>query len=822
MLRNSSIKIKLLTTIISIIMAIIVVIEITSIYNMKEEADVIIGDMKESVYKAKAQEVENYISLAYKVVENFYNETSKEKVKKNVEEKLKNQTNYLFSIISDYYNKHKDELPQEEMFIRIKDIISSASYDKNGYFFGYNPQGVCLILPPKPQLEGKNLMHIKDTNGVEVIKEVVNAGLSGEGFVTYLWAKPGFDTPQTKVSYVKMFKPLNLILGTGSYVDDISEQAKKEAIKEISHMRYGKGNYFWINDSNYKIIGHGTNQSLVGKSVKDVKDKKGKYLFQEAVRIASAKKEGGSLRYFWSMPGKDGDFEKISFVKKFEPWDFIIGTGVYLEDLENEVARMEKKANEKVVDSIISSVILSLAIIILTIILILFMMNKIIIKPLNSFQDGLLGFFKYLNKESQDVKELEIVSKDEIGEMSSVINENIKKSKSIIEEDNKLIEDVKNVVNRVSDGFLDKRIDSSTNNESLEELKSLLNDMLNNIQKLVGNNINALSEVLEKYANRDFTPKLDDKTSGEIGKDIINMNRMITKILLGNQNDGVSLQSKSTELTSNVQVLNENATSQAASLEETAASIEEITGNIKQTSEKALEMSNISSETKSSALKGKDLASQTASSMDEINETVININEAISVIDQIAFQTNILSLNAAVEAATAGEAGKGFAVVAAEVRNLASRSAEAAKEIKDLVENATIKANEGKDISTSMIEGFTELESKINHTNDLISDVTNAAREQNSGMTQISDAVNQLDKFTQENASVAERTNSIAQETNQIAIKIVNNVNENEFDGKGSLVSQNTKAQRTTNTIPKVNPTNFSSNIKTNDEWESF
>jgi methyl-accepting chemotaxis protein len=411
-------------------------------------------------------------------------------------------------------------------------------------------------------------------------------------------------------------------------------------------------------------------------------------------------------------------------------------------------------------------------------------MNNIIVKPLNRFQNGLLHFFKYVNKEESDIKPLDINSNDEIGTMSLLVNENIEKTKSIIEQDNILINDVKNIVHHVAKGFLDKRIVSSTNNESLEELKSLLNDMLDNIQALVGVNINSLSEVLEQYANRNFTKKIDAKNSGKIGIDIINMNRMITKILQSNYEDGISLQERSNQLTSNVKILNENATSQAASLEETAASIEEITGNIRQTSEKAQEMFQISEQTQKSAHVGKDLATKTVNSMDEINETVIAINEAISVIDQIAFQTNILSLNAAVEAATAGESGKGFAVVAQEVRNLASRSAEAAKEIKDLVELATQKADEGKKISTSMIEGFNQLEEKIVSTSHLIDDVTNAAKEQNTGMIQISDAVNQLDKFTQENASIADKTNEIAKETNEIANDIVANVNENNFDGK--------------------------------------
>jgi methyl-accepting chemotaxis protein len=340
------------------------------------------------------------------------------------------------------------------------------------------------------------------------------------------------------------------------------------------------------------------------------------------------------------------------------------------------------------------------------------------------------------------------------------------------------------IVKEVNKGNMVNRIEGTTSNKSVELLKNLLNDMLNNLESLVGKDLTKLTEVLSKYSQRDFTATLDPKISGEIGNKIIEMNSMITDILQTNQKDGISLQSSADELTKNVNTLSNNATSQAASLEETAASIDEITSNIEQTSQKAQEMSNISNDTKSSANDGQRLATDTVKAMDDINNTVININDAISVIDQIAFQTNILSLNAAVEAATAGEAGKGFAVVAQEVRNLASRSAEAAKEIKELVESATEKTNTGKKISAEMIEGFSSLEEKILATNKLIDDVTNAAKEQSIGMMQVSDAVNQLDRFTQENASVAERANTIAKETNSIAVDVVKNVNKNNFEGK--------------------------------------
>jgi methyl-accepting chemotaxis protein len=185
--------------------------------------------------------------------------------------------------------------------------------------------------------------------------------------------------------------------------------------------------------------------------------------------------------------------------------------------------------------------------------------------------------------------------------------------------------------------------------------------------------------------------------------------------------------------------------------------------------------------TKSNNL-GKELAYETSKSMEDINVQVNAITDAISIIDQIAFQTNILSLNAAVEAATAGEAGKGFAVVAAEVRNLASRSAEAANEIKSIVENATKKAQDGKAITNRMIDGYNELNESILATTKLIHDVTNASKEQESAIGQITTTINSLDHSTQQNASLATTISDMAAKTSDLAIHLKDIINQTSFD----------------------------------------
>ena len=576
---------------------------------------------------------------------------------------------------------------------------------------------------------------------------------------------------------------VNAIKGIAQDSSFSSEEEKQKVAKEvIKNMLYGQDGYFWINDSNHVVVMHSIKPELAGKNMYETKDPNGVMIYQEIVKAANAKQEGGLVKYGWTKPGVEGVQPKFSYVIRYAPWDWIVGTGAYVNNVQTEVDAMKSEAKAEINSIVVKTLMISISIAFIISFIFIFISNKVIITPILKFQNGLLEFFRFINKEVKEANPIEVNTNDEIGKMSLVVNENILKTKKLLEQDANLIENFKEIVHSVNKGFLDKRVTQNSESESLNELKNLINDMLKNLQSLIGTNINDLSKVLESYASYDFTKQLDSTTCGKIGNEIMELNAMITKMLNQNNNDGVILENSSEELSTNVEIISRNATSQAASLEETAASIEEITSNIQHTNNKAQEMLRISFDTKKSAQLGKDLASKTVISMDEINEQVNAINEAIIMIDQIAFQTNILSLNAAVEAATAGEAGRGFAVVAQEVRNLASRSAEVAREIKILVENATVKANEGKSISTSMIEGFGELENKINLTNTLIDDVTNAAKEQTIGMTQIAEAVNQLDKFTQQNANIADKANEIARKTNNISQDVVNVVRKYKFN----------------------------------------
>ncbi|MFY9108144.1 methyl-accepting chemotaxis protein [Aliarcobacter butzleri] len=454
---------------------------------------------------------------------------------------------------------------------------------------------------------------------------------------------------------------------------------------------------------------------------------------------------------------------------------------------------------------------------------------KILNKNLLVIRDGILSFFSYLNRESLKAELINLDSKDEFGQMAKVVNENIVKTQKGIEEDRKLIDETIAVLGEFEQGDLCQRLNLSVSNPALMQLKEVLNNMASNLE----NNIDNVLKVLEQYSNYNYLNKIDQKGLKEhllkLASGVNNLGDSITQMLIDNKTNGLTLGKSSSELLLNVDKLNLSSNEAAASLEETAAALEEITSNVRNNTQNIAQMAKLSSEVTKLANDGENFANQTTVAMDEINNQVNLVNEAISIIDNIAFQTNILSLNAAVEAATAGEAGKGFAVVAQEVRNLASRSAEAAQDIKTIVENATIKANQGKSIATNMIGGYKELNHSISQTINLINDIQNASKEQLSGIEQINDAVTQLDRQTQQNASIATQTQDIAIVADEIAKLVVSDVDAKEFVGKDKVKGKDINKNKELNNNQKEKSLDSpfitkksSKRSEQSDEWENF
>ena len=442
-----------------------------------------------------------------------------------------------------------------------------------------------------------------------------------------------------------------------------------------------------------------------------------------------------------------------------------------------------KKVNEEI-NYLSTKVILIITVLILSLVVIFyiaFKTNKLLQNAIDSIYLGMNKFIRYLNKEINELEYIDYDSKDELGNLARMMNKSIDKIGKDLEKDLLCVGEVALTLDKLERGFYSYRVKSVAANPQIRTLAKTINKMLDRQENVIAE----ILKVLNQYINYNYLNKIEiEKIDGDSKKMIDGINSLgkaITAMLIENKKNAIILEEGANSLLKNVDDLNIASTDAASRLEETAAAIDEITGNIKSSTENINSISVYANELSNSANVGENLASKTVVSMEEINNQVNAVNEAISIIDKIAFQTNILSLNAAVEAATAGEAGRGFAVVAQEVRNLASRSADAAKEIKKIVETAKNKADEGKNIANDMISGYIKLNSDIQKSMQLIIDVQMSSKEQLMGIEQINDAVNNLDQQTQNNANIANMTHQIAQNTLEIAQEVVSSTNTKKF-----------------------------------------
>lgn len=402
---------------------------------------------------------------------------------------------------------------------------------------------------------------------------------------------------------------------------------------------------------------------------------------------------------------------------------------------------------------------------IVLVLLILMAIASQIKHSLSTTQNGLISFFSFLNGKSQSADLIGELGKDEFGQMAVVIDTNINELQAKVQEQRQALDDFKVICNRAGNGFLYDRIEANYSDESLRELSVTINTLLDRMEGTFG----VLLNILSSYAKGDYSASVEhiERYNGSFAS-VVNalgsLSVSSSEIFAIIDRFSKEFKTDATSLAKLGEEISTSANEQASSLEETAAALEELTSNVSANAAKADEMANVAKESLTAAHNGNDAANASFKAMNEIFEATEAINEAVSIIDNIAFQTNILSLNAAVEAARAGDAGKGFAVVAQEVRNLANRSADAAKQIQGLAKDAQEKSQGGLRTSKGMMESFTLISDTIDKTEVMVRDVANASREQLAGISQINDAVAQLDQMTQQNAKGANNIASIGGE----------------------------------------------------------
>lgn len=543
------------------------------------------------------------------------------------------------------------------------------------------------------------------------------------------------------------------------------EEAQSRALAVLAELRYEGDNYFWVTDDTPVILMHGVNPALDGRNASEIADPNGVLLFNEMV---AGTRDGtqSTVTYQWAAPNAapgDPPIDKLSVVQPFTPWGWIVGTGAYLTNVEQAQAMVNRQMLQTL--GVIAAVLLVGAA------LIAFSVT-LPIRRLTARMSGL----------SEGDTETDVPygnDKTVFGDISRAVEifrlGLIEREEMRVQEARRMDEDkerVKQDVEKERKAEAEKSAAEFARQQEQAEAKALQQAETEKRQRALAEERDARAAELNTVITA-LGVGLLDLSKGNLSQQIETPFPAEYEKLREHFNDAVqslddaigavmqsseSIRSETTEISSSAENLSKRTETQAATLEETAAALEELTSSVRSASEGADMASNMSSEAKKNAEEGGGIALKAVDAMEGIKTSSDEISKITKVIEDIAFQTNLLALNAGVEAARAGEAGRGFAVVATEVRGLAQRSSEAAREITDLISNSSRKVELGVDLVSKTGNALTSIQTSVTEISTRISTIAVSAREQADGIKEINIAVSELDEVTQQNAAMFEET----------------------------------------------------------------
>jgi methyl-accepting chemotaxis protein len=504
------------------------------------------------------------------------------------------------------------------------------------------------------------------------------------------------------------------------------EAAQAEAFKVLSKVKFEPAGYLFGYD--YDVIQRfHPKPDNIGKNMSAQVDQNGTYFSKDMV--AKGRAGGGRTIYYWSKPGQPDDklFEKGSYSAAFEPWQLVVSSGVYLDDLQAQI-------NDAIWKALIACAIIAVA--------------------------GVAAAFYFIrgiSKPLQDVHQaLEAVAVENVA--VSIPHADMNNEVGMMAKATKSLQQKVKERHAMSEREAAQQMALDGERENSQRLQREETVAQNHVVSTVG-------QALELIARGDLTVRCADlgqkyaALRDNFNDALAHLEAAMAKVSAKGGDIAVSKE----EIRRASNDLLQRTERQAASLEETSAALDELTVAVRQTAEGAHEASKRVEAVSGEASRSDAVVSEAIEAMSGIEKSSAEIGKIIGVIDDIAFQTNLLALNAGVEAARAGESGKGFAVVAQEVRELAQRSAAAAKEIKDQIARSSGQVDQGVRLVGEAGEALKRISDQIKAANEIVAKIAHSASEQDTTLRSISSSMNQLDAATQQNAAMAEETTASAE-----------------------------------------------------------
>ena len=477
--------------------------------------------------------------------------------------------------------------------------------------------------------------------------------------------------------------------------------AQRLAKAAVAQLRYGNGDYFWINDLTPTMVMHPIKPELNGKDLSDYKDPNGLLLFKAMVDVARSQ-GGGVVAYQWPKPGSTAPQDKLSYVKAFAPWGWVIGSGIYVDSVLADARQVWLRIGTLVA---------------LTLLVGLYAFRSFYV----AMRDGL---------------QAAIAAADAVG--AGRLDHQIVVGTGRNEEQRLL-----QALHGMQSSLLDRQQDDRARQAAADTE-----------QQAARQTAEAIHHAVDGAMQGDFSQRIAMHDKAEFHAELCGkFNQLIDTVsttFAEVRAAASQLSAASDQVSQTSQSLAHSASQQAAGVEQTTASLHEISASVQQNADSATVTDGIASQAASAAMEGGQAVSQTVAAMK-------SIATKISIIDDIAYQTNLLALNAAIEAARAGAHGKGFAVVAAEVRKLAERSQTAAREIGQLAGNSVQLAEKAGRLLERMLPS-------IHKTSELVQEIAAASGEQSDGVGQITGAMNHLNSSTQQTAAASEELSATAEQ----------------------------------------------------------